>query len=241
MAKLIYTIAQNGYGRAFASCIRSQRRYAARVGAEYVVIEKPNFVSHPALSAWLKIPVMLHALEAGFDEVAYIDADCEVKEDAPDFADPLRASGEDVMMALGRSGRVNSGVMFARSSAASIGFFGRVRESLTEEIPDDARANLKYENGNVIYVAETAGGIGVLPVEWNNTVDPSLRDYVRHYSGPMSGHYKRNVMDSAFYWLIKKTIARRPRQPAKREQSFADSLDQLVGDVHSAYPALVRG
>ncbi|KEP72305.1 hypothetical protein HR12_47155 [Microbacterium sp. SUBG005] len=85
MRTLIFTIAQNGYATAFLPCIASQRAYAKRLDAQFVAITKPARVSNTALSAWLKIPVMLHALEAGYDWVIYIDADCEVRRDAPDF------------------------------------------------------------------------------------------------------------------------------------------------------------
>lgn len=238
MPSLVYTIAQNGYGRAFARCIKSQERYADRIGARFVVIDKPSYVPHPALSAWLKVPVMQHALDEGFDTVAYIDADCEVRADAPDFSQEFRSHPHPVLMANGRSGRLNSGVMLSRQSDEAKTFFNTVRESLTQKISDEARANLKYENGNIIHVANQIGGVSILGKEWNNTEDVNLHDRIRHFSGPMAATYRRSFLDEAFYRLIKTTISRRPAQPVQREADFDKALDDLVADVVRIYPSL---
>lgn len=240
MTSLVYTIAQNGYGRAFTRCIRSQERYADRINARFAVIKKPAFVPHPALSAWLKVPVMAHALEEGFSHVAYIDADCEVRDDAPDFTSEFSSRSERVLMANGRSGRLNSGVMFAQGSPEASHFFTSVRSSLTEKISDEARANLKYENGNIIHVANEIGGVGILEKKWNNTDEVGLHDHIRHFSGPMAAEYRRSLMDEMFYRMIKKTISRRPPQPVQREADFDQALDGLMAEVVHLYPQLSR-
>ncbi len=242
MRTLVYTIAQNGYGTAFLSCIASQRAYAKRIGADYVSVTKPSRIPAAALSAWLKVPLMLHALESGYDWVAYIDADCEVKPDAPDFREELASSPKQVFMALGRSGRVNSGVMIARRGDESEAYFSRVLASATENIPAEDRADLKYENGNVIYVTRLTDAVDTLPAEWNNSVDPGLRDYIRHYTGPMRARLKRSLPRELQYRVIKfvqsKRLATFARQPESRSDAFVADLQRIEDEAVAAFPRL---
>jgi hypothetical protein len=242
MKTLIYTIAQNGYGTAFLPCIASQRAYAKRIGAEYVSVTKPSRISAPSLSAWLKVPLLLHALESGYDWVAYIDADCEVKPDAPDFRQVLAGSDKQVFMAHGRSGRVNSGVILARRGGGAEKYFTRVLESLTEKIPAEDRQYLKYENGNIIYVTKTSDAVEVLPTEWNNSIDPDLKDHIRHYTGPMRARLKRSLPRELQYRLIKfvfsRQLAKFTSQPESRDDAFADELRRIEGESVKAFPAL---
>jgi hypothetical protein len=242
MKTLVFTIAQNGYGTAFLSCIASQRAYAKRIGADYVSVTKPRRIPAAALSAWLKVPLMLHALESGYDWVAYIDADCEVKPDAPDFRNELGSSPKQVFMALGRSGRVNSGVMIARRGPESTSYFARVLASATENIPADDRANLKYENGNVIYVTNLTDAVATLPAEWNNSLDPDLADYIRHYTGPMRARLTRSLPRELQYRIVKFVQSRRlatfARQPESRSDAFVADLQRIEEAAVSAFPRL---
>lgn len=243
MRTLIFTIAQNGYATAFLPCIASQRAYAKRLGAQFVAITKPARVSNTALSAWLKIPVMLHALEAGYDWVVYIDADCEVKRDAPDFREDLAGQPGNVFMAEGRSGRINSGVMIARRSDESIGFYRQVLSSVTQPVPEEDRASLKYENGNVIFVNRTRGGVDPLDVRWNNTNEPDLDDFIRHYTGRLRPLLKRSPWREAQYQILKRVGSRQllkfQRQPERRDDEFLASLDEVESAAQAAFPALV--
>jgi hypothetical protein len=245
MKTLVFTIAQNGYGAAYLTCIASQRAYAKRIGAEYVSVTKPRSVPAAALSAWLKVPLMLHALESGYDWVAYIDADCEVKQDAPDFRKELASSPKQVFMALGRSGRVNSGVMIARRGEESEAYFARVLGSATEKIPAEDRADLKYENGNVIYVTRLTDAVDTLPGEWNNSIDPGLRDHIRHYTGPMRAQLRRSLPRELQYRVIKfvqsKRLAAFARQPESRSDEFVADLQRIEDQAVAAFPWLRAG
>lgn len=232
MKSLIFTIAQNGYGFAYSRCIASQAAYAKAIGAEFVVVNKPMRVAESALSAWLKIPLLKSALNAGWDSVAYIDADCEVKGGAPHFSLPLQQSGSsNVHMALGRSGRVNSGVMLAQPTESSIGFLERVMQSITEAIPDDDRRDLKFENGNVIYVNRILEPVGPLATEWNNTFDPDLPDFIRHYTGVLRAEYRQSAAFSLTNKILRKTVFRQPPQPPSRDDAFVSRLERLTGQV----------
>ena len=238
MTTLIYTVGQNGYDVAYRRCIASHRAYAARIGATYVAVTEPKRMPDTAISAWLKIPLMLQALEAGYEYVAFIDADAEVRESAPDFRLQL-AGDSEVAMALGRSGRMNSGVILSRGGEGARRYFRRVMDSILEEIPDEARANLKYENGNVIYVTDQIGGVSTLDQRWNNTADPALDDYVRHYTGPLRSTYKRNLVDDLRFRLARARVARPTSQPATRTPDFQAQLFAAARDAQTLYPALL--
>ena len=234
---LVYTIAVNGYSAAYRQCIKTQAHYASRTGSEFVVVDKPARVRETALAAWLKVPVMLSGLRAGYDWVTYIDADCAVNDDAP-APWTVDDGRNQVYMGLGRTGRLNSGVMIARGSEQGAGFFQRVYDSAGEQIPDEDRAHLKYENGNIIYVSKLVDIVGVLDEKWNNTFDPEIRDYIRHFAGPMREHYKRPMLDELRYRLGQSLTKRSGRQPANRDELFIRSLGELSNLVQNRYPAI---
>lgn len=242
MTTLVYTIAQNGYDRIWSRCINSQKKYADMIGAEFVVVAEPRIIRVPALSAWLKVPLMNGALGNGYEWVAYIDADCEVKPGTPDFRSVLGATtGGSVFMANGRSGRLNSGVMFARNEPAATMFYSRVLESLTEDIPDEARAGLKYENGNIIYCAAKDASVVEIGTEWNNSYDSSIEEYIRHYTGPFRDEYKLSLMNRLYSSLMKNVIARPSQQPIRRDAEFQNQLELLVASCQKRHPEFGGG
>ncbi|WP_124391975.1 putative nucleotide-diphospho-sugar transferase [Rhodococcus wratislaviensis] len=188
------------------------------------------------MSAWLKVPLTLRALEMGYENVAYIDADCEVRADAPDFRTVLSDSPHaSVFMANGRSGRLNSGVMFVRNSAVSRRFYGRVMQSMTEKIPEKDRAGLKYENGNIIYCAAGNTDVNIMDARWNNTSQPELQDFIRHYTGPLRQEYRRPIAIETYSQLMKRVIARPSSQPESRSSSFPARLNTLVSECTRYY------
>jgi len=243
MSTLIFTIAQNGYSTAFLQCIKSQRKYAQDLGANFVAITEPKRVPDTSLSAWLKIPILLHALESGYDWVGYIDADCQVQKRAIDFREHLNEVGPGIFMAYGRSGRVNSGVIFARKSAEAIGFLHKVLSTITQPIPAEDRASLKYENGNVIYVQRNWGGVQILDPRWNNATDSAMQDYIRHYTGQMRSTLRRPLWRELQFQFLRRTRNRQfikfKSQPEQREQSFLSNLQALELQVRKMYPTLV--
>lgn len=239
MRSLVFTIAQNGYGFAYKRCIESQRRYADSIGAAFVSIAHPPRVSEAAQSAWLKIPVLLEALKSGYDSVAYIDSDCAVSADAPNFNDALPSLAEGrIFMAQGASKRINSGVIIAGGGTPAIPFLEQVMGSITTTIPEDDRRSLKFENGNVIYCARISGVVDDLPVVWNNTYDPALRDFIRHYTGSLRSEYTRPFLSDAWYRLLRKTVYHQPPQPSSRDEQFVERLRGLTTDVIAKYPLL---
>ena len=237
MATLIFTVAQNGYGIGYSKCLRSHATYAAKHDASYVAVVRPFRVKEPALSAWLKIPLMLHALKAGYEWVAFVDADCLIRSTAPDFRS-IETASKSVYMALGRSERVNSGVMFAKGPAGA-DFFGAVLDSLTTEIPAADRQQLKYENGNVIYCAQHRSDVQTIDHRWNNTFDPQLDDHFRHYTGPMRDEYQRSVANALAFRVARSLAATPTAQPVTRDAAFVARLQELTEQCCRIYPAFV--
>jgi hypothetical protein len=235
MSTLIFTVAQNGYGIGYSQCLRSHAAYAARLGAVYLPVVRPFRVKEPALSAWLKIPLLLRALRAGHEWVAFVDADCRIRDTAPDFRDIGRA-GKSVYMAKGRTGRVNSGVIFARGGAAE-GFFEQVMASLTTGIPAEDRQNLRYENGNVIYCTRNSDQVEIIDHCWNNTYEPGLPDHFRHFTGPLRSEYRRSPLNATAFWLAKSLAATPTSQPEARDQAFVARLENLTETCVRIYPA----
>jgi hypothetical protein len=239
---LVFTVAHNGFAYAYRSCLASQREYAERFGYRYVAVTRPWRHSDAALSAWLKVPLTLNALRSGYGRVLFVDADCRITRRAPPL-DGLAELEPAVLMALGRSGRLNSGVMFARGDGSGIAFFERVLESVTESIGEEDRARLKYENGNIIRCARTVGGVGELDARWNNTEHPELDDFVRHYTGPMRAQHTPPPGAELLRRLRSRLLGSPTAgpQPAARSSAFEQSLQRLAIEVSRRYPALTSG
>ena len=181
---LVFSIGTNGFSYFYRSFIQSQRRYAALLSAEYFCVDLRCRLS-ASDSAWLKIPLILRALECGFEWVLFLDADIEVKAKAPDFR--LNAiEGKDLYLVNGHSGRPNSGLMMVRNSTASRKLFNEILDSIDEKIEKENAA--PYENGLVIQKVKGVEILQQLDLKWNNTSDYALEDYFRHYTGPMKRH-----------------------------------------------------
>jgi hypothetical protein len=237
MKVLLYSIAQNGYAYCFRPCLRSQRDYAERYGYRYAAVSRPLRVPDPALSAWLKVPLMLRSLEAGYDRVMFVDADCEIRRAAPGISE-VSLGDESLHMAVGRSGRLNSGVIVARRDPDAIRFLERTMDSITEEISEADRADLKYENGNLIHCARTLGGVAPLDPRWNNTQDPAAVDYIRHFTGPMRTAYRPPPFADRVIRAIRRTITNPTAQPPHRSARFREELERLSAAVTERYEAL---
>jgi len=234
---LVFSIAHNGFAHKFRPCLRSQQRYCERQGYAYVAATRPLRVPDPALSAWLKVPLLLAAIRGGYDVVMYVDADCRIQDRAPAI-EPFVNAEKDIHMALGRTGRMNSGVIVAKGGSGADRFLATTLDSATHDVPEADRARLKYENGNLIHVARRLGGVGILDPRWNNTENPDAEDYVRHYTGPMAARYHQRRFTTALLRAIATTIDPPRSQPARRPESFRRALDTLTRTTVARYPAL---
>ena len=177
---LVFCVALNGYNQIYRQCIDSHKNYAKQHGYQYVLIDHPN--DSITATVWLKIPLLIQALNKGYDWVAFIDADCHINPHTPPLQS-LEKKDKSLYMAKGFSGNINSGVIIAKQCV-------QVR-TLLQQIFDNCNRSLPEadwgENGHVIHYAQNWAGLSILDRHWNNNAEPDLQDYIRHYSagGPM--------------------------------------------------------
>lgn len=188
MKSICFTIALNGYAHTFRDCISSQRTYCREQHFELWTIKSLPWRITSRQCAWLKVEIMRGLLSAGVDSIAFIDADCEIRPHTPDFNGTFEDN--QMMMARGKSGRLNSGVIFARNDDRVIAFLDRlISESDNSVSTEDATL---YENGHFIRYSRDVDFIGSLShKQWNNNsiLDPD--SFIQHYSGgELRRHHK---------------------------------------------------
>jgi hypothetical protein len=190
---LVFSVALEGFDRAFADCLQTQRAYCHRFGFRYTLVDRaPERLSRDE-AAWLKTPLIRAALSAGYEWVAFLDADCEIRPHAPAFPDHLRMLSEAkcVFMAPGFSGRINSGVVFVRSDPESIRFFDTILANVDTEVPDPADRVGWGENGHFIHYGKDDPAVYLLEHHsWNNNSRLDEQSYIQHYvRGPLREWY----------------------------------------------------
>ncbi|WP_156126374.1 putative nucleotide-diphospho-sugar transferase [Hymenobacter sp. DG25B] len=177
----VFSIALGGYALLFRKCINSHKEYCQKYGYEYKIIDKSKEDLTPSAAAWLKIVMIINALESGYESVFFIDADCLVRSHTPPVEDVF-TEGQSIYMANGHSGRLNSGIIIVKNTPEALDFFKNVLNNCEKPVPDEDFAI--YENGHMIHYGKTNPAVGVIPYElWNNTVAIDERSYIQHYSG----------------------------------------------------------
>lgn len=170
MSHAIFSIATNGYEKVFANCIQSQRDYADSLKVPYFLIEGcPPWGINAHDSAWLKLPILYLLLQMYSGGVLYLDADCEVMQDAADFrAWDTQEPNKSVFVSLDFSNRLNAAVIYCRSTTAGKQLAGRLWLSsfVPERFIPPCDRNL-YENGHLIWILKGCVHLHVMPGEWN--------------------------------------------------------------------------
>lgn len=180
---LVFSIALGSYKKLFKSCIKTHKRYCRSCGYEYVLVDQAPRPLSSAEASWLKVALLCNSLKSNYDWVGFLDADCEVREGAPCFSECLDMPKENksIFFAPGYSGRINAGVIFAKSNSESIGFFEDVVNSADEEVPKEDRA--PYENGHIISHGKKSPIVQKIDHHlWNNNSKISKESYIQHYS-----------------------------------------------------------
>jgi hypothetical protein len=246
---LVFTIALNGYEKTFKSCIDSQRVYCEKNNYKYIVVDHSPRDMEAIESAWIKIPLILTALKAGYEWVAFIDSDCEIRENTPPF--DVYLSNEDpnksLFISIGKSGRLNSGVMIIRTSHDSISFFDKVYNYIDEKVPETDRT--AFENGHIIYFGKDNNDIALLDhKEWNNNSTLDDSSYIQHYSsGALRNHYfevhgKYNPKRGLFFKLKKLFWSKKRVDIGKGyyEGKLSDKVASLLAIYIQKYPSFLN-
>ena len=206
---LVFSIALEGFEQTFGDCIKTQIEYCRRYQYDYVLIKRSPYHLYPDEAAWMKVPLIRAALAGNYEWVSFLDADCEIRSHTPGFSEHFSALSESktIFMAPGFSGRLNSGVIFAKNSPASLSFFDKILINADLEIPTpEDRA--PYENGHFIYYGKD--NPAVYPLEhqlWNNNSRLDDKSYIQHYvRGPMREWYMNNRVLPKKESLIKKVL-----------------------------------
>jgi hypothetical protein len=176
-----FTIALNGFADTFAECIDTQRAYCARHGYTYLVFDRLPWKITARQSAWLKVELLRGLVSAGEGgAVAFLDADCEVRAHTPAFESAF--SDKPLMLAKGKSGRLNSGVIFARRARVVRDFLDLLIQNSDESVPEESRT--RYENGHFIHFGAQSDIIGLLDhAVWNNNSKMDEESFIQHFSG----------------------------------------------------------
>lgn len=235
---LIFSLALNGYDKLYKEYLTSQKRYAQKLGADYEVVTKPGITLLARECCWLKLYLMRRALEAGYQWVLFLDADCHVRDSAPDIRQ-VHKPGKSIYMANGFSGRHNSGVILLSNHADSKVFLDTVLVNKDIELPDCDQVGWG-ENGHVIHFARHNPMVETISHRWNNTWENNNNDYIRHTNcGPL----RQGKWAGLFHTLIRKTskvLSGLHRMPIGKERFVDHQLRVCLNRISARYPVFSR-
>ncbi len=182
---LVFSIALKGYSQLFKNCISSQRKYCEKHGMDYVLVDKSPRQLLPIEAAWLKLFLLREALYTNkYNWIAFIDADCEIRDFSPSFIldlvkyDPSKS----IFLAKGFSGRINSGVIILKNTSEALLYLNNVINNGDLPVPKEDEA--LYENGHMIHFGKSNPAVQIMEwEEWNNNHDINKNSFIQHYSG----------------------------------------------------------
>ncbi len=107
------------YRQMVGTCLQSQSAYCERHGYSQLELgQPPPNPSRPF--AWFKIPLALRALELGFEQIFYIDADCLITNSGIPLDDHFTrwdaSHGSSSILLTEDEGGINSGCFFLRNT-----------------------------------------------------------------------------------------------------------------------------
>lgn len=255
---LVFSIALGGYKDLFKKCIKTHKRYCNSCGYEYVLVDRAPRPLSSTEASWLKVALLCSSLKSDYDWVAFLDADCEVRKGTPCFSEYLDTLKENksIFFAPGYSGRINAGVIFAKSNTKSVKFFERVIESADEEVPKEDKA--PYENGHIISHGKSSPIVHTVDHHlWNNNSEISKKSYIQHYSqGELRKWFMENYAPPEFrkackvekkIFMLRRKAKRTIRHLVRSfsdtikffifSSSISDSLDELAPYYEKRYSA----
>jgi hypothetical protein len=243
---LVFSIALEGYERLFKGCIDTHLQYCKMHEYKYLLINRSPRKLKAAEAAWLKVPLIKAALEGGYEWVAFIDADCDIRTSMPPFTEYLdsRYHDKSIFMAPGSSGRINSGVIFIKGEVASLNLLNKVLKHANEKVPQQDQT--AYENGHIIHFGKNDASVQLLEHNlWNNNSALNQDSFVQHYSGgPLRKWYMENRVPAPDKWLsLRNKVVRRIQKQinsrgSAKQKSISESIDELMPYYQNYYPDL---
>lgn len=203
---LVFSIALNGYQWLYRDCLRSHKHYADKIGAEYLSVQRPFFTQMGTECCWLKLLLLKQALQKGYQQVLFLDADAHVRKFASDIRDVM-VNDKHIYMALGKTHRFNSGVILARQSPQAIAFIDKVLANRNVVLAPEHDVGWG-ENGHIIAAAQDNPWVQELELEWNNTWQPELKDNIRHFN---HGVMRNQICGHSLFNLVHRCLAKTTR------------------------------
>jgi hypothetical protein len=192
----MFSIATNNYDRIYKDNILSHRKYADKYGYRYILFDHPKKRISASDSAWMKIPLILHGLQRGYNWLFFVDADCRISLGAPGIL-TLERPGKYIYMTLGRSNRINSGMFIIKNCNQAKEAFKTIMDHVDEDaIPKQDVA--LYENGHVIHYLKENKYLEVLDRKWNDNTGNCSNIYILH----------QRKKEAFFFTLVKKFYSR---------------------------------
>ncbi len=232
---LVFSIAINGYQWLYRDCIASHNRYAEVKGYHYQVVTRPHISAIGVECCWLKLTLMLAALKAGYETVLFVDADAYINAQTPDLHTVLSPS-HYLYLAKSYSQRYNSGVILVKNHPQLRAWLQKVISHRHSTIKPENDVG-GGENGHIIQYAKNCDFVTTLNRRWNNTYDPQLLDYIRHFSfGPLRQSVYLNLSHKLLARLTKGIVKlRHYSQWHKSPTAIKDPLLVLTTQVLKHY------
>lgn len=181
----MFTIATNGYDEIYADYLESHRSYASKFGYRYIAFTKsPLGGISGTNSAWMKVAIIVKALQKGYKNIFFIDSDALIR----DYSPPIKSvfcTGKAIYMSVESSGNFNSGVIIVENTRESLRFFQALL--LRADVPGfllPKSDRCLYENGHVINLAKNSPIVQVIDPKWNYNFFTDLpsgeQEYIWH-------------------------------------------------------------
>lgn len=178
-------VAVNGYAERFAENVRRNQAWALRNGYEFRLITQPENLPRNDCG-WLKIAVAEQLLQK-HAAVLSLDTDAYVTDACPALETVLQPAGS-LSMCLGKSGRLNSGVLLYQQSLLTALAICELFRQAHKEVPAPYRA--PQENGHVIWLWSHWPQLRILDGRWNQ-IEPEGAYIVHGHQNP--GAFKQRI------------------------------------------------
>lgn len=178
----MFTIATNGYDEIYKDYLISHKNYADKFGYKYIAFTKnpPSGISGTN-SAWMKVAIILNALEKGYKAIFFIDSDALVRDYTPPIESLFRPD-KFIYMSVELTGNFNSGVIIVVNDSKSRKFFKQLL--LRADVPGfmlPKSDRCLYENGHVINLAKKSPIVHVIDPKWNYNYNTEISEGEKEY------------------------------------------------------------